>query len=420
MLNNKIHQIKEKVKSLEKELKGVFENIDKTVDYNQEKILEAFVKEKIGEHHLYGTTGYGHDDLGRDALEKVFSDIFKAENALVRPHFASGTHALACVLFGILRPQDTLLAITGEPYDTLHEVIGIKGKGHGSLKDFGINYQQIDLSEDGSVNIDKLKDYINKNTKLAFIQRSRGYSWRHSISVKDLKKIILQVKSIKNNIICFVDNCYGEFTEIQEPLEIGADIIAGSLIKNPGGGIVPFGGYIAGKDDLVEKAACRLYAPGIGNKGGATGNFLRTAFQGLFMSPKLVGEAIKGCVLVAKVFESQGYVVSPKSDETRTDIIQAIRFDDKNLLKAFCKGVQKASPVNSYLEPIPSGVPGYEDEVIMAGGTFIEGSTSELSADGPLRPPYAIYWQGGLSYSHCKLGLYSALSELQKIGAVLF
>jgi len=415
LLNNNKNNWKEQIESLEKELRPIFEKIDKIVDFNQEKILNAFVKEKIGQHHLYGTTGYGHDDLGRDALEKVFAHVFKAEKTLVRPHFASGTHTLACVLYGILRPGDTLLSIAGEPYDTLHEIIGITGQGQGSLKEFGINYRQIDLLESGYVDIDNIKNHINKHTKLAFIQRSRGYSWRPSISVKDLKKIIFKIKSIKEDIICFVDNCYGEFTEKEEPLETGADIIAGSLIKNPGGGIVPYGGYIAGKENLVEKSACRLYAPGIGTKGGATGNFILPAFQGLFMSPKLVGEALKGGILVAKVFESQGYAVSPKPDEHRTDIIQSIRFEDKNLLKAFCKGLQKASPVDSYVDPIPSGVPGYEDQVIMAGGTFIEGSTSELSADGPLRPPYVAYWQGGLSYSHCKLGLYSALDEIELI-----
>ena len=411
----KKQNMKEKIKLLEKEIAPRLDKIQEIVDYNQKKVLDAFIQEKIGQHHFAGTTGYGHDDLGRAALEKVFSHIFKSEAALVRPHFASGTHTLACVLLGILRPGDILLSVAGEPYDTMHEVIGIRGENQGSLKDFGVKYEQLDLLENGTVNIAGLKNIIKTNTKMALIQRSRGYDWRPSIDIDTLEKIIKEIKSIKEDVICFVDNCYGEFTEMREPIEAGADITAGSLIKNPGGGIVHKGGYIAGKAELVEQAACRLYAPGIGSEGGATGSFTFNAFQGIFMAPAIVGEALKGCILASKVFESFGYNVWPGPDDLRTDIIQAVRFEKPDLLKAFCLGIQKASPVDSYLEPIGWMIPGYEDEVIMAGGTFIEGSTIELSADGPLRPPYIGYWQGGLNYSHCKIGLQSALIEMEKV-----
>ena len=406
------------VKEAEEEVKKYFEKIDEIRDFNQEKVLRAFQKNKIGEEHFYTVTGYGHDDMGREALDNVFADVFKAQKAIVRPHFVSGTHTLACVLFGILRYQDTLMSVAGKPYDTLDEIIGHSRQGvHPacSLKGHGVDYIEVPLIEDTLVDFGAISRKITPETKMALIQRSRGYSLRHSIPIKEIEQIILTIKEKNPDTICFVDNCYGEFVEDKEPLEVGADIIAGSLIKNPGGGIVEAGGYIAGRADLVEMCANRLTAPGIGSEGGAMFNQTRTMLQGFFMAPSVVSEAHKGARLAAKVFETIGFKTHPRSREDRTDLIQTVKFEDPKAQAAFCRALQKYSPVESYLTPIPDGVPGYEDKLIMAGGSFIEGSTLELSADGPVRPPYAVYMQGGLNYAHVKIALRGILEELSEI-----
>ncbi len=406
------------IEEAQKEVAKYFEKIDKIRDFNQEKVLRAFQKNKIGEEHFYTVTGYGHDDMGREALDNVFADVFKAEKAIVRPHFVSGTHTLACVLFGILRYQDTLMSVAGKPYDTLDEIIGHSREGEYpqcSLKGHGVDYIEVPLIDDTLVDFGAISRRITPNTKMALIQRSRGYSLRHSISINEIEQIVLTIKEKNPNTICFVDNCYGEFVEDREPLEVGADIIAGSLIKNPGGGIVEAGGYIAGRADLVEMCANRLTAPGIGTQGGAMFNQTRVMLQGFFMAPSVVSEAHKGARLAAKVFETIGFKTHPRSREDRTDLIQTIKFENPQAQAAFCRALQKYSPVESYLTPIPDGVPGYEDKLIMAGGSFIEGSTLELSADGPVRPPYAVYMQGGLNYAHVKIALRGILEELNEI-----
>lgn len=403
------------VNKAESELKERFEIIDKIAEFNQRKVLNAFYKNRIGEEHFYTVTGYGHDDLGREALDNVFADTFGAEAAIVRPHFVSGTHTLACVLFGLLHSDEHLLSIAGAPYDTLEEIIGKRNNDpyfESSLMGHGVLYDEVPLKDEFEVDFEKIPLYIKKNTKMVLIQKSRGYSLRKSLNLDEIKKIVEIIKGINPNIICFVDNCYGEFTDIKEPTEIGADIMAGSLIKNPGGGIVEAGGYIAGKKRLVELCARRLTSPGIGRKGGAMFNTTRVIFQGLFMAPSIVANALKGAVLAAKVFENTGFITHPHSNEKRDDLIQTIKFTKSEEQEKFCKALQRYSPVESYLTPIPDTVPGYEDKLIMAGGSFIEGSTLELSADGPVRPPYAVYMQGGLSYYHVKIALEGILDEL--------
>ncbi|MFP5501159.1 MAG: aminotransferase class I/II-fold pyridoxal phosphate-dependent enzyme, partial [Candidatus Sericytochromatia bacterium] len=334
------------------------------VHFNTEKVLEAFHHFNIGDHHFAGTTGYGHDDLGREALENVFARVFKAEAALVRGQFASGTHAIATALFGVLRPGDELLAVSGHPYDTLEEVIGLRGEHQGSLADWGVRYRELDLTPEGRVDLAGLEAALRPETKVCAIQRSRGYSWRPSIGIDELEAIIRRIRAVRPEMIIFVDNCYGEFTETREPIEVGADLIAGSLIKNPGAGIVPMGGYVIGKADLVHACACRFTAPGIGAAGGASLGANRLLFQGLFMAPHVVGEALKGATLAARLFADLGYAVSPAWDEPRTDIIQSIRFEDPDKLIAFCQGIQASSPINAYVTPIPDVVPGYEDAVV--------------------------------------------------------
>lgn len=396
------------VKKAENELREQFELIDEIRDYNQEKVLSAFIENKVAPEHFYTVSGYGHDDIGREVLDKVFAQVFKAEKAIARIHFASGTHTLACCLYGNLRPNDKLLSVAGTPYDTMLEVIGTAGDNEtkeDSLIAHGVLYDEVPLINNTDIDYNGIEKAVDDSVKMVLIQRSKGYSTRKSLTIEQIGKICNIVKNKNPECICFVDNCYGEFVEDKEPLEVGADLIAGSLIKNPGGGIVEAGGYIAGKARYVDKAANRLTAPGIGAEGGAMFNQHRLIFQGLFMAPSVVSDAVKGAVLAAKVFENIGFESAPKSTEKRTDIIQNIIFNNPDDLEHFCRTIQSLSPVNGYVTPIPEYVPGYEDAIIMAGGTFIEGSTIELSADGPMRPPYVAYMQGGLNYAHVKIAL---------------
>lgn len=398
----------------ESELRPCWAEIDRLRLHNQRKVLKAFVDHRVGENHFAGTTGYGHGDLGRAAMEAVFAQIMGAEAALVRTQFASGTHAIAVALFGALHPGDELLYATGHPYDTLEEVIGTRAPGQGSLLDWGVRYREHALAPDGSVDLEGLIAALKPETRVVAIQRSRGYAWRPSVDLKTIATLTARLKAVREDLIVFVDNCYGEFTEAEEPCDVGVDLIAGSLIKNPGGGIVPMGGYVAGRADLVERAACRLIAPGIGRDGGASLDYNRLLFQGLFLAPNVVGEALKAATLAAQLFSSLGFEVDPAPQAARTDIIQAIKLGSPELLIAFCQGIQEASPVHAYVQPIPDVVPGYEDRVVMAGGTFIEGSTLELSADGPLREPYVVYFQGGLTYPHARLALEHCLAKMQQ------
>lgn len=404
MIKNSI-DIKTLIKQSEKSLSEQFETLEDICHYNQEKVLNAFLNNNVSPEHFATVSGYGHDDMGREVLDKVYAEVFKAESAIVRPHFVSGTHTLACALFGNLRHGETLLSIAGRPYDTMEEVIGLRGNKRASLIGHGINYDEVPLKDGLYVDLEAIKEKMTPDTHMVLIQRSRGYSLREPISMELMKKIIEIVKSINPNCICFVDNCYGEFTEKIEPIEVGADLIAGSLLKNPGGGIVEAGGYITGKEEYVEQAGMRLTAPGIGKDGGAMLNQSRLIFQGLFIAPSITKDALKGALLASKIFETLGMKTSPTSNCTRTDIIQAIEFGNEEPLKSFCLALQKASPVDSYLTPIPDDVPGYDDKLIMAGGSFIEGSTIELSADGPLREPFVAYMQGGLNYHHVKIAL---------------
>ncbi|MEO0824348.1 MAG: methionine gamma-lyase family protein [Cyanobacteria bacterium J06635_15] len=385
--------------------------IDTQVKENLNRVLAAFRRHRVGSHHFRGVSGYGHDDLGRQILDRVFADVMGAEAAAVRVQFVSGTHAIACALFGVLRPGDELLAVAGRPYDTLEEVIGLRQQGQGSLQDFGISYRELSLTEQGTINWAGLSTAIRNDTRMVLIQRSCGYSWRPSLTIADIERIVRLVKQQNPNTVCFVDNCYGEFVETQEPTAVGADLIAGSLIKNPGGTIVAAGGYVAGRADLVEAAACRLTAPGIGSSGGATFDQNRFLFQGLFLAPQMVGEALKGNYLLASVFDQLGYAVNPGPSAPR-EVIQAIRLGSAEKLVAFCRAIQQHSPVESYVDPVPAAMPGYESQLVMAGGTFIDGSTAELSADGPLRSPYIVYCQGGTHWSHVAIALEAAVEAV--------
>jgi len=389
-----------------------FYRIDQQVKKNLAKVLEAFRAHRVGTHHFASVSGYGHDDLGRETLDKVFAQIVEAEAAAVRVQFVSGTHAIACALYGVLRPGDEMLAIAGAPYDTLEEVIGTRGSGQGSLKEFGVRYQELPLTQKGEVDFDRLAHSVSEKTKLVLIQRSCGYSWRSSLSIHNINKIIQLVKQQNLNTICFVDNCYGEFTESQEPTAVGADLMAGSLIKNPGGTIATTGGYVAGRADLVEAAACRLTAPGIGSSGGATMDQSRLMFQGLFLAPQMVGEAMKGNYLAAALFEQLGYETNPPTTVQQREVIQSIKLGSSDKLVAFCQAVQKHSPIESYVSPVPAAMPGYDDQLVMAGGSFIDGSTSELSADGPLREPYIVYCQGGTHWTHMAIALEAAAAAI--------
>lgn len=393
-------------------LKERFDSIDKIAEYNQLKVLQAMQKAKVSEACLYGTTGYGYNDIGRDTLEEVYANVFHTEAALVRPQITCGTHALALALMSNLRPGDEVFSPVGKPYDTLEEVIGIR-PSKGSLAEYGITYSQVDLLSDGSFDYDKIKAAINEKTKLVTIQRSKGYEPRKTLSVEQIGQLIAFIKGIRPDIICMVDNCYGEFVETIEPSDVGADMVVGSLIKNPGGGLAPIGGYIAGKKECIENAAYRLTSPGLGKEVGASLGVLPSFFQGLFLAPTVVGSALKGAVFAANMMEHFGFSVIPDGKESRHDIIQAVTFGSKEGVIAFCKGIQAAAPVDSFVVPEPWDMPGYDSQVIMAAGAFVSGSSIELSADGPIKPPYAVYFQGGLTFPHAKFGILKAIQELK-------
>lgn len=394
-----------------KSLHDRFEEIDKNAEYNQMKVIRAMQDNKVAEMHLSGTTGYGYNDDGRDTLEKIYSDIFKTEDALVRPQIICGTHALNVALSSNLRPGDELLSPVGKPYDTMDEIIGIR-PSKGSLAEYGITYAQVDLLPDGSFDYDGIKNAINERTKLVTIQRSKGYASRPTLSVERIGELISFIKGIKPDVICMVDNCYGEFVERIEPSEVGADMIVGSLIKNPGGGLAPCGGYIAGKKECVEQAAYRLSSPGLGKEVGATLGVNQSFYQGLFLSPVVVAGALKGAIFAANVYEKAGFVVRPDGSEPRYDIIQAVELGSADGLLAFCKGIQAAAPVDSFVTPEPWPMPGYDSDVIMAAGAFVQGSSIELSADGPLKEPYSVFFQGGLTWYHAKLGIMMSVQKM--------
>ena len=400
-------------------LKERFSKIDETAEINQLKVLKALQKNQVSEACLHGTTGYGYNDMGREKLEAVYADIFHTEDALVRPQITCGTHALALALMSNLRPGDELLSPVGKPYDTLEEVIGIR-PSKGSLAEYGISYKQVDLLPDGGFDFDGIKAAINEKTKLVTIQRSKGYQPRHTFSVSEIGQVIKFVKDINPNIICMVDNCYGEFVETIEPSDVGADMVVGSLIKNPGGGLAPIGGYIAGKKECVENAAYRLTSPGLGKEVGASLGILSSFYQGLFLSPTVTAAALKTAIFAANVYEKLGFKVVPDSKESRHDIIQSITFGRADAVEAFCQGIQAAAPVDSYVTPIPWDMPGYDAPVIMAAGAFVSGSSIELSADGPIKPPYAVYFQGGLTWPHGKFGILKSLQSLMDKGIVLW
>ncbi len=402
----------ELIQQAEQALFKIFYEIDAQVKHNLQRVLTAFRTHRVGTQHFAGVSGYGHGDLGREILDQVFADIVGAEAAAVRVQFVSGTHAIASCFYGVLRPGDELLSVVGAPYDTLEEVIGTRGTGQGSLAEFGISYRQLELTAEGKIDWETLKTAVRPETKMVTIQRSCGYAWRSSLSIAEIEEICAIVHQQNPDTVCFVDNCYGEFIETQEPTMVGADLMAGSLIKNPGGTIVTAGGYVAGRADLVEKACCRLTAPGVGSHGGATFDQNRLLYQGLFLAPQMVGEAMKGNHLTAYVFDKIGYPVNPLPFAPRRDVIQAIKLGDPKKVIAFCKAIQQWSPIGSYLEPVPAEMPGYESELVMAGGTFIDGSTSEFSADGPLREPYTVFCQGGTHWTHVSIALQTALEGL--------
>lgn len=400
------------INEAEKEIEGEFEKLDDIMAYNQYKVLTAFQQNRISDTHFAWNTGYGYDDAGRDALERVYADVFKAEAALVRPIIVNGTHALTLTLTGILRPGDELIYCTGAPYDTLEEVIGIRGEGKGTMKEFGITYKQVELTPDGNIDLAALKEAISDKTRMVTVQRATGYGWRKAITVDEIEEWASFVHDINPDIICMVDNCYGEFLDVKEPTEVGADILAGSLIKNPGGGLALTGGYIAGRRDLIDSISYRMTSPGIGGECGLMFGQTRTMFQGFFMAPKVVNGAVKGAALCAKVFEKLGYNVCPKAEDKRSDIIEAIQLGSPEAVVAFCEGIQAAAPIDAFVKPIPWAMPGYENEVVMAAGAFVQGSSIELSADAPIRPPYNVYFQGGLTYEHSKFGVIKALQTL--------
>ncbi len=402
------------VDEAEKTIKEQFNYIDNICEINQLKVMKAFADNRVSDSHFVPTTGYGYDDIGRDTLDRVYADIMGAEDALVRHNFISGTHTISTALFAVLRPNDILISITGKPYDTLEEVIGIEGEaGNGSLKDFGVKYKEIPLTENGQPNLELIKSELTlSKVKAVTIQRSKGYGWRPTYSSKEIGDLIKFVKEISPETICIVDNCYGEFVETEEPAIYGADLIAGSLIKNPGGGLAPTGGYIAGRKKYVELCAYRLTSVGIGKEAGASLGFNRQLYQGLFMAPHTVAQALKAAALCSAVFEKLGFEVDPKPDEIRHDIIQSIKFGSAEKVIAFCEGIQKGAPVDSFVTPEPWDMPGYSSQVIMAAGAFNQGASIELSADAPIKPPYIAYMQGGLTYESAKLGIMVAAEKL--------
>ncbi len=399
-------------------LKSRWEEIDAISEYNQMKVIKAMQKNRVSEACLMGTTGYGYNDLGRETLERVYADVFHTEDALVRPQITCGTHALALALMSNLRPGDELLSPVGKPYDTLEEVIGIR-PSRGSLAEYGIAYRQVDLLADGGFDYENIKKAINEKTRLVTIQRSRGYQTRPTLSVLRIGELISFIKKIKPEIICMVDNCYGEFTEVTEPSDAGADLVVGSLIKNPGGGLAPIGGYLAGKKECIENAACRLTSPGLGREVGASLSALSAFYQGLFLAPSVTANALKSAVFAANIYEDLGFPVAPDGKESRHDIIQAVTFGKPEGVIAFCEGIQQAAPVDGYVTPEPWDMPGYDSPVIMAAGAFVSGSSIELSADGPIKPPYAVYFQGGLTWQHGKFGILKTLQKLVEKGIIV-
>lgn len=405
----KLQQI---VRDVEQQIVNVHKEIDERIENNQFRVLRSYQKHRVSDSHFIPTTGYGYDDIGRDTLEQIYADVFGAEAGLVRPQIISGTHAISIALFGILRPGDELLYITGKPYDTLEEIVGIRGNGVGSLREFGISYDSVELTNEGTIDWEMVSSKIKHNTKMIGIQRSKGYATRPSFTVAEIKEMISFVKEIKEDVVVFVDNCYGEFVEELEPCHVGADLMAGSLIKNPGGGIAKTGGYIVGKKQYVEACSYRMTSPGIGAEAGASLYSLQEMYQGFFLAPHVVGQALKGAVFTAALLEKLGMNSSPKWDARRTDLIQSVQFDDKDKMIAFCQAIQFASPINSHVTAYPAYMPGYDDDVIMAAGTFIQGASIELTADGPIRPPYVAYVQGGLTYSHVKMAVCIAVDSL--------
>lgn len=408
----------QKVENAEDKVTDQFRKLDKIKAYNQYKVISAFQKNRISDMHFGWNTGYGYDDAGRDAVERVYADIFNTEAALVRPTIVNGTHALAVTLMGILRPGDQLIYCTGRPYDTLEEVIGVRGENKGSLKDFGVSYKQVELLPDGSIDLDGVKAAITDKTKMVCVQRATGYSWRNSITVNQIEKWTDFVHKINPDIICMVDNCYGEFLDYKEPTDVGVDVIAGSLIKNPGGGQALSGGYVCGRKDLVEMISYRMTCPGIGGECGLTFGQTRGVLQGLFMAPTVVNAALRGAVLCGQTYEDLGYEICPGVTDKRSDIIQSVKLGSPEAVVAFCEGIQAAAPVDSFVSPEPWDMPGYEDQVVMAAGAFVQGSSIELSADAPMREPYIVYFQGGLTYEHSKLGVLMSLNRLYSKGLI--
>lgn len=410
-------KIDEKVLKLvdkaEKDIENQTSYIDDIAAYNQYKVLSAFQKNRISDMHFAWNTGYGYDDAGRDAIERIYADIFNCEAALVRTQIVNGTHALSLTLQGILRPGDEMIYVSGGPYDTLEEVIGIRGEGMGSLKEFGISYKQVEL-KDGQLDLEAIKAAISDKTRMVCLQRATGYAWRNAITIEQIEKCVEAVRSVKDDIIMMADNCYGEFLDTKEPTDVGIDIMAGSLIKNPGGGLALSGGYVVGKRELIDQIAYRLTCPGIGGECGLTFGQTRTMMQGLFLAPKVVNGAIKGAMLCGRVYEKLGYDICPKVDDKRSDIIQAVKLGSPEAVVAFCQGIQAAAPIDAHVSPEPWDMPGYEDPVVMAAGAFIQGSSIELSADAPIREPYIVYFQGGLTYEHSKFGVIKSLQELYK------
>ncbi|MGM0835477.1 MAG: aminotransferase class I/II-fold pyridoxal phosphate-dependent enzyme [Bacillota bacterium] len=404
--------IKPLVTKVENQLQELFKQVDSNIETNQFRVLQSFQQNRVSDSHFIPTTGYGYDDSGRDTLEKIYAEVFGGEAGLVRPQIISGTHAISIAMFGVLRPGDELVYMTGKPYDTLEEIVGIRGTGVGSLKEFNIDYKTVDLKNNRGIDWEAVNDAITPKTKMIGIQRSKGYATRPSFTIEEIKEMIAFVKEIKPDVVVFVDNCYGEFVEQLEPCHIGADLIAGSLIKNPGGGIAKTGGYIVGKKELVEACSYRMTSPGIGAEAGASLYSLQEMYQGFFLAPHVVGQALKGAMFTAAFLEELGMNTSPSWDAPRTDLIQSVQFDDKDKMIAFCQAIQYASPVNSHVTPYANYMPGYEDDVIMAAGTFIQGASIELTADGPIRAPYVAYVQGGLTYSHVKIAVCTAVDHL--------